>query len=179
MTKICSKCKEEKSKIEFSKDKQKNDGLRSSCKECNKSYGEDYYINHSEKLNELRSKRYAKNSKYENERQRKEIDSLFKLRENVCCLIRNSITNSGYSKDTKTFNILGCTYEFFMIWIENQFTDGMTWDNRSLWHLDHIYPVSRALNEEHLIKLNHYTNFQPLWAADNIRKGNKLPEELL
>jgi hypothetical protein len=55
----------------------------------------------------------------------------------------------------------------------------MSWSNRELWHLDHIYPVSKALNEEHLIQLNHYTNFQPLWAEDNIRKGNKIPKEFM
>jgi hypothetical protein len=50
----------------------------------------------------------------------------------------------------------------------------MDWNNQGQWHLDHIYPVSLATNETHLIKLNHYTNFQPLWAIDNIKKGNKL-----
>jgi hypothetical protein len=50
----------------------------------------------------------------------------------------------------------------------------MTWDNHGEWHYDHIYPVSLAENETHLIELNHYTNFQPLWAIDNIQKGCKI-----
>jgi hypothetical protein len=85
----------------------------------------------------------------------------------------------GFKKNSKTANYLGCTFEEFKIWIENQFQEGMNWDNFSEWHLDHIYPVSRAIDEEHLIVLNYYTNFQPLWAIDNLRKSNKLPEELL
>ncbi len=53
----------------------------------------------------------------------------------------------------------------------------MNWNNHDLWHLDHIYPVSLAKDENHLIELNHYTNFQPLWAVDNIKKSNKLNYE--
>ena len=44
------------------------------------------------------------------------------------------------------------------------------------WELDHIYPVSKATSEEHLIQLNHYTNFRPLWFEDNRSKHNKIEE---
>jgi hypothetical protein len=72
---------------------------------------------------------------------------------------------------------LGIDYEGFYKHIENQFTDGMTWDNRGLWELDHKIPVSLGKTEEEIIKLNHYTNFQPLWKKDNIVKSDKvLPE---
>jgi hypothetical protein len=111
-------------------------------------------------------------------RERRKTDPLFRLAHNIRNLILISFTYNGYSKEAKTFEILGCTFEEFKVHIEKQFTDGMSWDNRGLWHLDHIYPVSKAADEEHLIKLNHYTNFQPLWAMDNLRKGNKLPDEL-
>jgi hypothetical protein len=50
----------------------------------------------------------------------------------------------------------------------------MNWQNHGEWHFDHIYPVSLAKNEEELIKLNHYTNFQPLWKKDNLEKRNKI-----
>lgn len=50
----------------------------------------------------------------------------------------------------------------------------MTLDNYGEWHLDHIIPISSAKTEEEVIKLNHYTNFQPLWAEDNWNKGNKI-----
>jgi hypothetical protein len=70
--------------------------------------------------------------------------------------------------------MLGCSYEDFKLHIEAQFVSGMSWENRSEWHLDHIIPVSSAINEDDLIRLNHYTNFQPLWAVDNLKKSNKL-----
>ncbi len=49
----------------------------------------------------------------------------------------------------------------------------MTWENKTLWHLDHIVPVSVAKTEQEIIKLNHYTNFRPLWAKENLAKGKK------
>lgn len=112
------------------------------------------------------------NKKYQKER--KLIDPLFKLTCNIRTLINISLKNGGFKKTSKTAYYLGCTYEEFFIHIEKQFVEGMDWTNRSLWHLDHIYPVSLAESEEHLIQLNRYTNFQPLWAIDNIRKGNKI-----
>jgi hypothetical protein len=97
------------------------------------------------------------------------------------CSIRNTVktafAKSGYEKSSKTAEILGCTFEEFQLHIENQFQPNMTWDNYPEWEYDHIYPVSRAVDEEHLLQLNHYTNFQPLWAEDNRRKSNKLPEK--
>ncbi len=49
----------------------------------------------------------------------------------------------------------------------------MTLSNHGKWHLDHIIPISYAKSKEEVYILNHYTNFQPLWAIDNLSKGNK------
>ena len=49
----------------------------------------------------------------------------------------------------------------------------MSWENRNLWHLDHIRPVSWAADESEVILLNHYTNFQPMWSTENQSKGNR------
>jgi len=145
-------------------------------KEKLKEYRKEYYLNNKEKINE-RNKEYRLNNKEKiNEyfKQRKKTDPLFKLSGSIRNLIYYSITRQGYSKRSKTYKILGCTFEEFKIHLEKQFTKGMTWENQGEWHLDHIYPVSLAEDEDHLIKLNHYTNFQPLWAIDNLVKGNKL-----
>ena len=99
---------------------------------------------------------------------------MFKLKCSIRNLVRLSFKNLGYNKKSKTFQILGCTSMEFYKHIESQFVDGMNWNNRKLWHIDHIIPVSLAKTEEELIKLNHYTNLRPFWAIDNIRKSNKL-----
>jgi hypothetical protein len=76
----------------------------------------------------------------------------------------------------KTFEVVGCSPDFLKGYIENKFTDGMTWDNYGFygWHIDHIIPLSSSKTEEELIKLCHYTNLQPLWAKDNMTKGSKI-----
>ena len=154
-------------------------------RENNKEYFKEYYENNKEKLNkknkEWRENNREKRKEYykEYQKNRMQIDTLFKLRCIIRSLISTSIKNKGYTKRSQTYNILGCTYEEFKIHLENQFTKGMSWENQGEWHLDHIYPVSLAKDEEELYKLNHYTNFQPLWAEDNIRKGNNIIEQQL
>lgn len=88
--------------------------------------------------------------------------------------INTSIQKNGYTKRSKSNEILGCDWLILKTHIERQFIKGMTWENRSKWHIDHIIPISSAKTEEDVIKLNHYTNLRPLWAADNLRKSNKL-----
>ncbi len=63
-----------------------------------------------------------------------------------------------------------------MRWLEKQFKSGMTWENRSLWHIDHKRPVSSFdLTKPEEQKLCfHYTNLQPLWAVENLRKSAKV-----
>jgi hypothetical protein len=127
--------------------------------------GKQYRLNNKEKIKKY-SRLYIKN--------RCNNDKFFKLIQTIRRSISDSLRKKGYTKKSRTYQILGCTYEEFKIYIENKFIDGMNWENHGKWHFDHIYPVSKAKDEEHLIKLNHYTNFQPLWAEDNLKKGNKI-----
>ena len=69
---------------------------------------------------------------------------------------------------------MGCTPLQLREHLEKQFVDGMTWDNRSDWHIDHIIPLSSAKTTEELNTLCHYTNLQPLWASENLSKGKKM-----
>jgi hypothetical protein len=104
---------------------------------------------------------------------KKKSDPLFRLSDSIRTLIWISINKMGYKKNSKTSNILGCSFEEFKSYIESQFNDNMTWENYGEWHLDHKTPVSWAETEEQVYELNKYTNFQPLWEFDNLSKGNK------
>jgi hypothetical protein len=160
--KLCNKCKEDKLFSEFNKGHKLNKfGLNTYCKNCQSSLGKKYFKSNKSKVINKIQKRLNE-------------DKMFKLKCNIRNLIRMSFKNLGYNKKSKTFQILGCTSMEFYNHIESQFVDGMNWDNRKLWHIDHIIPVSSVKTEEELIKLNHYTNLRPLWAIDNIRKSNRI-----
>ncbi len=106
---------------------------------------------------------------------RKKIDPLKNMRCRVANRVLFFLKRGGYSKKSKTAQMLGCDWQTLKEHLESKFTDGMSWDNRHLWHIDHIIPLSSGKTEEEVMALCHYLNLQPLWAEDNIRKGNKLP----
>lgn len=74
-------------------------------------------------------------------------------------------------------SLLGCTLHHFKHHIESHFTDGMTWANHGNdgWHIDHVRPVasfdlSDAAQRQECF---HFTNTQPMWATENMKKGSK------
>ncbi len=101
--------------------------------------------------------------------------NVYRFQSNVRSLIYTSFKRgtNQFRKTAKTETILGCSIEEFRIYIESKFTYGMTLENYGEWHLDHIKPLALAKSKEDIVLLNHYTNFQPLWASDNISKGAK------
>ena len=84
---------------------------------------------------------------------------------------------SGSYKWHGTIESLGCSPKELKKHLENQFTEGMTWDNYGLkgWHMDHITPLDSfdLKDEQEYLEACHYTNLQPLWAIDNLSKGNR------
>ncbi len=107
------------------------------------------------------------------EKERLNSDLIFKLIRYSRNRINHYFKSKNYKKNNKSFNFIGCSPEELKEHLESQFIDGMTWNNRSEWHIDHIIPLSSAKTEEELHKLFHYTNLQPLWAKDNLIKGKK------
>lgn len=101
-------------------------------------------------------------------------DPIWCLKNRISSLVRQSLKKHGLRKTSKTCQILGCDYEFFVAHIERQFLKGMSWTNRHLWHIDHITPLASATSESDVIALNHFTNLRPIWATDNISKSDKI-----
>lgn len=126
-------------------------------------YQKEYSIRNKEKVS-LYKRDYQRN--------RRKNDVVFKLKYVVSRLIRNSLKNKGFSKNERTVEILGCDISFFKNYIESLFTTDMNWENYGkIWDIDHIIPLASAINEQEVLKLNHYTNLQPL--DSNINRNIK------
>jgi hypothetical protein len=159
------KDKNKKYRLENSeKIKQNNKKYRNS----NKDKISNYRITHKERLKFCKRKRHN---------YRKKHDPIYKLRYNISRLILQAFKNS--KKPNTTNVILGCSVQEFKIHLEKQFKPWMNWENhgrynkeKKTWQLDHIIPISSATTKDELLKLNPYSNFQPLEAIDNILKSN-------
>ena len=101
-------------------------------------------------------------------------DPIFLAKSRFRGRLRKMLERKKFTRKSRTAQIIGCSWEDLRKHIESQFVDGMTWENRNLWHIDHIIPMASAKTIEELEKLCHYTNLQPLWAKDNMSKGAKL-----
>ena len=111
----------------------------------------------------------------EKRKERLQTDSMYKLKIRLRKSIRESFRRRGKRKDGhRTHSILGAEIHVVYEHFESLFVDGMSWENMGKWHIDHIIPLSTAITEEDVIRLCHYTNLQPLWAEDNLKKSNKL-----
>ncbi len=156
--------------ITCAREDKKSDRSREHAKEYEKT------AKSKESRNSYHKSDKGRENRREYEKSKRATDPLFKLKSDIRALIGNSMKRGGFKKSSQTAKILGCSFEFFKQHIENHFTEGMCWENHGQWHYDHIYPVARAIDEAHMIELNHYSNFQPLWALDNILKGSNIPE---
>ena len=89
--------------------------------------------------------------------------------------MRAALRNQGGEKSKKTMKLIGCTINYLKQHLEKQFQKGMNWENHTKhgWHIDHIIPINKfdlTDPEQQTICFN-YTNLQPLWAIENLKKG--------
>jgi hypothetical protein len=164
--------------------KEREKAYRKQNREKIKKRQKAYYQQNAEKIKEQK-KAYRKQNRdkmriyYRNKRK---TDINFKLTENLRKRVRKVL--NGKSKSKNTLKLLGCSVDFFKKHLENQFQPGMSWENygnpngdhSECWHIDHIAPCASfdLSDPKQQQKCLHYSNLQPLWAGDNIRKGAKL-----
>jgi hypothetical protein len=210
MSKVCSKCNEEKEEDQFylRKDTGKR---RSECISCTAKRNRKWTEEHSEEMAAYKREWYEENSerilekaaeyrvtnadavkraivacwekngdayraaKVKRTTERRKTDPVFKLIGNLRHRVYMAIKKSGGQKTDSTNELLGCSVQHVRAHLESQFTEGMTWENQGEWHIDHIRPCASFNLEdpEEQKKCFHWTNLQPLWARDNIRKGAK------
>ena len=188
----CKKCVNEHNAIYKKENKEKN-------KECNKKYylkniderkmySEQYRQEHKSQI-AVRQKIYndvnkVKLNEYQKQysKERRITDVNFKLKTTFRNRIRTAIKAQYGNKAHKSIELLGCTIDVAKKHIETQWTEGMSWENhgrgKGKWQIDHIIPCDAfdLTNPTQQKECFNYSNLQPLWQIDNIKKSNKIVE---
>ena len=187
----CKKCHNMRTK-EHGREKRKNDPeqakrVRHEQYESTKcqilAQSRAYYENHKEAVQKRHAEWRSANPEWQKEyaRKRMETDISFRLRHilrvRVAAALRARKTDRRL-KTRRTMELIGCRIDELIHHIEFQFKDGMTWENHGNkgWHIDHILPcaIFDLSDPEQQRKCFHYTNLQPLWAVDNMKKGARI-----
>jgi len=203
MDKICSKCNHIKTLNCFNNDKRYSDGKYPSCKDCKKTtYLKYYVLNKNEIISKRINKhlQHLKNPVYRDKhnekcriwsnnnprteyqsnyvKKRRAYDINFKISGNLRNRLVSAIKNN--QKAGSAVSDLGCSIDFLKSHLESLFQPEMTWDNYGKggdrWNIDHIKPLAffNLSNRDEFLKACHYSNLQPLWEPDNLKKSNKL-----
>lgn len=142
-----------------------------------------YYICNKDIIKEKRKEKKSQIAEYS--KNRKNSNPLLKLISNIRVSIYNAIKKSGFPKNKNTNEIVGCSFEEFKMYLESHFETWMSWENYGLyngelnhgWDIDHIIPISTAKSEDEVLKLNHFSNLQPLCSKINrVIKKNKIDD---
>lgn len=136
-----------------------------------------YYKENKEKIQAFQRKYRRKfpEKRREYVRNRRKTDPNYALR----CVLRSRLRGvlRGQVKAASTMALLGCSTEQLMRHLERQFVEGMSWNNRgTAWHVDHILPCASfdLSDAEQQRRCFHWSNLQPLFASENISKGDKI-----
>lgn len=128
----------------------------------------DVAIYHNE-----RSRAWRKTEKGRAAKRRRYYRTEVRIAECIRASVGGHLRRAGIKKKHSVIASIGCTIAELRAHLESRFKQGMTWDNYGDWHIDHIRPLSsfNLTDRAEQAMASHYTNLQPLWAADNIRKG--------
>jgi hypothetical protein len=136
-----------------------------------------YYLANKDKMIES-NKQWRRDNpeayrEYFNNRRRTDLD--FKCAQQCRGMLQRILRMTDMEKTSDTVSMLGYNAKQLRVHIESQFTEGMSWENHGKWHIDHIVPASLMIRygvrEPELV--NALENLQPLWAKDNLKKGNR------
>jgi hypothetical protein len=188
----CAKCQTVKQPSEFHKGAY-------SCRSCKKiqmdawktqniDYFADYRITNKESRKAYNQKWIAENRDKHRETKKnykalqRKTNTQYRITNSLRCRLNYLLKNKN--KIAPTLDLLGCSLGEFISHLERKFVEGMCWDNygnpngdhSDCWHIDHIKPCSSfdLTNEDEQRLCFHYSNMQPLWGIDNIKKGSKI-----
>lgn len=128
-----------------------------------KEYQREYRSENLDKINEYHRTRYNTNPQA-------------KIRQRLASRIRQVVKNKSTRKSADTMTLTGTTLEKLIAHMESLFLPGMTWENHGKWHIDHIKPCSSfdLTDPEQQRACFNWSNLQPLWALDNMKKSDKI-----
>lgn len=107
-------------------------------------------------------------------RNQRSTDPTKRLADLVRTRVRDAVIYKG---SRRSYHFLGCSYEEFRRHIESKLKPGMSWDNygygRDRWQIDHIRPICsfNMLDPIEQEKALHYTNCQPMWYDEHVKKS--------
>lgn len=142
---------------------------RDRIRDYHKSYFQEYYSKNKDEIRKKYKSWFNFSYKFNTKMRLKTI-----LVNRFKRLFRNSRTSKEF------FDLQGCDMYDLKLWLEANFLPGMSWENYGCkfnqWSIDHIIPLSKFNLEdlEQRKKAFHYTNIQPLWHIDNLKKSNKI-----
>jgi hypothetical protein len=154
-----------------------------------KMYQKTYHKEHREEALKKMNEYYNENTEkilkkqYENKKERLKTDIDYRLKETLSSRMRMAIMHHRGLKESSAIELLGADIKIVREYLEKQFKDGMSWKNHgtSGWHIDHIIPCDKfdlTIPEEQK-KCFHYTNLQPLWFIDNLKKSNLIEKNIV
>ena len=190
--KMCLKCDQPKPLADFCKSKTGKDSLASWCRECFAAYRRANALRRRETNRKWRErnpdyhrdylKRWYGDPERGEDRRRRRIESVVRwqkksvnhrLRNTVSARVRKALRRKGHG----IFSLLGYTVAQLREHLEGLFQSGMSWDNYGEWHIDHVVPHCRfsytTAKDPDFCACWALTNLQPLWKADNLRKGSR------
>jgi hypothetical protein len=167
-------------------------------KKRSRSSGKEYYAKNRTKVLE-RCKRYTQQNKdavsergrnwYQRnkkeilqkrkdcKRSRRATDATYAIECRLRARMASALRAASALKRSRSSELLGCSSAELHAHLESLFSPGMSWENRHLWHIDHIIPCSAfdLRDEEQQAACFHFTNLRPMWAKENLRKRDSLP----
>lgn len=107
-------------------------------------------------------------------RERRKNDIQFCMKDRLRVTMGRALRRQFVKKSKRTMELVGCSPETLRSHMESLFKPGMSWENRHLWHVDHIIPLSSfdLRNKDEQIRAFNYKNLQPLWAFENHKKAD-------
>ena len=161
-------------------DKKWRDGNKEYMSQKHKKWYDKNKDRWNEYIKEYREKNVDKIRKIKRdyERNRKHNDPTYKLIANFRTAIYTVLKENNMDKYGHYFDILRYSPEELVVHLENQFTEGMEWDNYGEWHVDHRLPITsfkfQEVGDNEFMRCWELNNLQPMWGDENISKSNKI-----